>query len=376
MKAVYFTESLGNGSKGGGSLSSLDFLDCLLDNYSEVEVYHLGSFHNKNLPFKAQRVSRHLSVRKTSLRNVLRWIFYFLVDFRYRNVRIEHVQNDHLFVNSWPSCFHDLSVKVTSKRVILIMRGSVGFFSKSTSSEVQQKIYNDYKTWMEHYSDIIFVSRNIIAPWQDFLDWQKGVFYLPNTVDSEIIEHVKDQFPKGYVKDGINIVLVGSVQSRKNQAIIKLAADYFSTNRMVRFHIVGPISKSHGGIDIVKNLGNCTNVLFHGFQSNVRPFISGASICLLTSLAEASPRSLLSYIKLGKLVVSSNVDGNSEIIIDNRTGYLFNPEDGNELIEKLKLAINGRGQSILRKNAIAHYKLNYSKENQLKIFKEIFASIC
>lgn len=373
MKRVaYFTESFGDGSKGGGSLSSLDFVLLLKKQFDFIDVYHIGKCKIELDKVKFIRIKRPNNLKLNSIRNILKTIFFQFVELKYPKPKnlTEYTQ---VFINSWPSFFRDYAIVNKNLNSTIVLRGSTNFFdffNDNLSYDERRLLYTRDFTF---FQNIIFVSKNISSSWIEFLNYKGNYYYLPNTVDNSLKEFTVVKAEK-YTKDiCINILIVGSVQHRKNQAIIEYSVKRFiELNVNVIFHIVGSISKTHGGAEIRKNFIEFTNVVFHGHQENVMKFIQEADICLLTSKAEALPRSLLEYIKFGKLVVASNIDGNSEIIIDGETGFLFDPNDGIELFNIL-ISLIERIDSFdyIKLNAIQHYNKNYSRKAQENVFNEI-----
>jgi glycosyltransferase involved in cell wall biosynthesis len=64
-----------------------------------------------------------------------------------------------------------------------------------------------------------------------------------------------------------------------------------------------------------------------------------ADICVITSLFDNSPNTVYEAMALGKVVVASSVGGIPEIIGSKENGFLFDPKDVNDLVEKLEDAI-------------------------------------
>ena len=84
-----------------------------------------------------------------------------------------------------------------------------------------------------------------------------------------------------------------------------------------------------------------------------------ADICVIPSLFDNSPNTVYEAMALGKVVVASSVGGIPEIIGSKENGFLFDPIDVNDLVEKLgdaiKLVLKGECQ-FMRVNA--HKRIN------------------
>ncbi len=82
-----------------------------------------------------------------------------------------------------------------------------------------------------------------------------------------------------------------------------------------------------------------------------------ADICVIPSLFDNSPNTVYEAMANGKIVVASSVGGIPEIIGGIENGFLFDPSDINDFVEKLedaiKIVLNGECQ-IMRINAQQH----------------------
>src|SRR5262249_10253107 len=70
-------------------------------------------------------------------------------------------------------------------------------------------------------------------------------------------------------------------------------------------------------------------------QPDVSPFISSASVGVLTSVSEGFSNAILEYMCAGLPVVATNVGGNPEIVEDGESGFLVPVSDPASLAEKL-----------------------------------------
>tara|TARA_B100002051_G_C16734085_1_gene640090 strand:- start:446 stop:1597 length:1152 start_codon:yes stop_codon:yes gene_type:complete len=82
-----------------------------------------------------------------------------------------------------------------------------------------------------------------------------------------------------------------------------------------------------------------------------------ADICIIPSLFDNSPNTVYEAMANGKIVVASSVGGIPEIIGGVANGFIFDPSDINDFVEKLedaiKIVLNGECQ-IMRINAQQH----------------------
>ena len=63
-------------------------------------------------------------------------------------------------------------------------------------------------------------------------------------------------------------------------------------------------------------------------------------ICILSTFTEGISNSILEYMALGKPVIATRGGGTSEIVIDNKTGFLISPSNPEELTDKIEKLLN------------------------------------
>lgn len=75
---------------------------------------------------------------------------------------------------------------------------------------------------------------------------------------------------------------------------------------------------------------------FHGYQSDVRPFIENTHCFVLPSYHEGMANTNLESAATGRPVITSNISGCKEAVIDRVSGFLCGVKDANDLYEKMK----------------------------------------
>lgn len=75
---------------------------------------------------------------------------------------------------------------------------------------------------------------------------------------------------------------------------------------------------------------------YHGYQNDVRPFIEKAHCFVLPSWHEGMANTNLECGAMGRPIITSNIHGCLEAVIDGKTGYLVEKKNANDLYEKIK----------------------------------------
>jgi glycosyltransferase involved in cell wall biosynthesis len=89
-------------------------------------------------------------------------------------------------------------------------------------------------------------------------------------------------------------------------------------------------------------------IVFLGQRSNVESFINIFDVGVLLTNAkvhgEGISNSILEYMALGKPVIASRGGGTNEVIIENETGLLIDPNKKEQLIEKIDLLMKNKNR--------------------------------
>lgn len=75
---------------------------------------------------------------------------------------------------------------------------------------------------------------------------------------------------------------------------------------------------------------------YHGYQNDVRPFIEKAHCFVLPSWHEGMANTNLECGSMGRPIITSNIHGCLEAVVDGKTGYLVEKKNANDLYEKIK----------------------------------------
>jgi len=140
------------------------------------------------------------------------------------------------------------------------------------------------------------------------------------------------------------IPVIGTVCRLSPQKNIKLFIDMahslLKQGYDLKFMIIGDGPDRRNLENYAQSLGIRNRILFTGDQSDVRKFLSNMDIFVLTSSYEGMSNALMEAMATGLPVIASNVGGNSELIIDGKTGYLFQSNNLGQLVEKVAYLLN------------------------------------
>lgn len=158
----------------------------------------------------------------------------------------------------------------------------------------------------------------------------------------------------------IKLLFTGRLETRKGLQLIKDSyIDVLNISENIEFHFVGEYNN-----DIKEELNN-KRIFLHGELNHndlIKHYCS-SDIFIFPSIFDNSPNSLLEAMSASLPVVASNAPGVNEIIKDNENGLLFETNNKDAFIEKIKTLINNKElREKLAAKALADIKERFSPE--------------
>lgn len=157
----------------------------------------------------------------------------------------------------------------------------------------------------------------------------------------------------------INFLYTGRIMKEKGvdelfYAIEKISSKYNN----VMFHFVGFFEEKYE--NRIKDLEQRNLIKYYGFQNNVKPFIEECNCLILPSYHEGMSNSLLEAASMGRPLITSNIHGCKETVIDGESGLLVESENAEDLCEKIiqfielpydkKIKMGKEARSLMEKN--------------------------
>lgn len=139
-----------------------------------------------------------------------------------------------------------------------------------------------------------------------------------------------------YPEDGtIHFLFIGRIMREKGVDELLNAAERLKNDGVdVVVDIVGRFEDDYKVV--VETLDKCGIIKYHGYQSDVKPFIKQAHCFVLPSWHEGMANTLLECGAMGRPLITSNIHGCLEAVQDGVTGYLCKVKDVDDLYKKMK----------------------------------------
>lgn len=389
MKVVYLSNSIGNKSNGGSSLSGLRFLELLEAKFGQVT---LVTDEWRSPPRSTTQRTVELATLDMvpfgwSLKQIAKVFIFTVVNLgRKKTIEINVQHEDVLLVaNSFTTLIEKVAIKSQGKIIkVCVVRGdTTSFLYQSWGGSIQDPLEMP-RLFLKSFNALIYVSKTICNNWI-----ANGVnnanWYLPNSIDEKEVARIKasnlieTRNRLGMALDKFHIVVVGSIQERKGQDLFANIADQlFNLIKQVQVHFIGVVSSAYGGGRLVESLQRVGRgrYIIHGHKDNVLEYVHAADIAVSTSRSEAFPRTVAEYMAMGRAIISTRVAGADEMIKHKGNGLLIEIDDADGLIDGIRMLANNPETRILfGKEAEASYQRLYCAGRQLERFDEIFDEI-
>lgn len=103
------------------------------------------------------------------------------------------------------------------------------------------------------------------------------------------------------------------------------------------FHLVGGLDPNPDAVDPaeIESWTEKGDIIWHGAQADVRPFLSGMHVFVLPSYREGTPRTVLEAMATGRPIITTDVPGCRETVTDGDNGFLVPPRDKDALAQAM-----------------------------------------
>lgn len=183
-----------------------------------------------------------------------------------------------------------------------------------------------------------------------------------------------------------NVFVVGMVaafEPRKDyETLIKASVSMAESYNNIRFIYVGDGVNLKSSMEKVPAKLN-SQIIFLGRRSDIESIVNILDVGVLITNSKAHgegiSNSIIEYMALGKPVIATRGGGTNEIVIDSLNGYLIDPENAEQLEEKILLLMNDRalgkrlgkeGEKMIREK----FDLNIMTQKYVELYKNLINS--
>jgi|MTBAKSStandDraft_1061840.scaffolds.fasta_scaffold01661_14 glycosyltransferase involved in cell wall biosynthesis len=162
---------------------------------------------------------------------------------------------------------------------------------------------------------------------------------------------------------GFNYIIDAMVQ------LSRLSDDY-------KLFVLGEGGERQNLENKVKEYDLQDKVFFLGYRNKAYNYLKKFDVFVLPSLTEGLPITLLEAMQAGIPIIATRVGGVPEVINDGITGLLVDPENSDQLAQKISFIRNNPGISTKLGNAARHLSLErYSSKKMACKYREVYQGI-
>mgnify|MGYP000713458819 CR=1 FL=1 len=172
----------------------------------------------------------------------------------------------------------------------------------------------------------------------------------------------------------LNFLLVARLLESKGVRIYAEAASIIKIKHPnVVFTLVGKIDENPNAISksLLNEWIHSGDIDYLGHLPDVRGAIANCSVFVLPSYyREGTPRSILEAMSMGRAVITTDLPGCRETVVDGENGYLVKPKSVESLVEALNLFIDKPNLTLSmgrKSREIAEIKYDVHKVNKVMI---------
>ncbi|MHA1309604.1 MAG: glycosyltransferase family 4 protein [Candidatus Helarchaeota archaeon] len=203
---------------------------------------------------------------------------------------------------------------------------------------------------------------------------KKKIHHIPNFIDLTLLNKYNKELEKK-LGDKKFFIYIGRLEIEKNLFTLLRAFSYIIKEKPdLNLYIIGlgPLFnklikfKEELKLKNCKILGKITNKDKYTYLKNCKGLI-------LPSFYEIMPTVLLEAFAFKKPVIASSIPANKSLINDNSTGYLFDPNNIEQLINILRNILNNESKSnIIGENGYKILKNKFILNTQIKNILQVY----
>jgi glycosyltransferase involved in cell wall biosynthesis len=184
------------------------------------------------------------------------------------------------------------------------------------------------------------------------------------------------QTPLEMTKNKIMIGSIGNLYKTKGFEYFIKAADILTNEKKISatFIIIGEGSERKNLKNLIKKYNLENNFILAGEINEAAKLLKAFDIYICSSVKEGLPYSVLEAMQAELPIVTTNVGGIPEMIIDKKTGLLVKPTKAQDLANALEKIISDKNLATeLGKNAKQTANQNFSLEKMISETKKIYS---
>ncbi len=305
----------------------LDYINCLKSYGNDVFVMANGEGADYNVPFAKKIFSRENREARRMISRI-----------------VKEENFDVIIIHTTLAAFHiRLAVRRRNRpRIVNVVHGylfthGTRFLKKLCllSAEKLNRSKTDAIVVMNG-EDLKIAKRNRLTSGKVYFSRGMGVKPKPVTVE-------RDEFRRSLgVQSNFVLSFVGELSERKNQRfLIQAMPKIKELIPNAKLLLVGDGAERDSLKELSFDLGIARDVVFCGRRDDAGNFMNASDIYVSASKSEGLPFNIVEALYIGIPVVASYTKGQEDVIIDGESGYLYEPDNIEDFVERIRKLHDG-----------------------------------
>jgi glycosyltransferase involved in cell wall biosynthesis len=229
-----------------------------------------------------------------------------------------------------PNIYGSLASTILKMKQICNITGTgATFFEENFLSNLVKILYrfsvkNSYKVFFQNRSDLDFFVKNHLV--------KDNYELIPGSgVNIDEYPYLPDRKPINFT-----FLFLGRIMKIKGIDEYLIAAKNIKKNNpKINFYVAGFIEEQKYE-EIIKNYVDNGIIEYFGYRDDVKKMFEISTCLVLPSHGgEGIPNVVLEAAAYGKICLVSNVCGSTDVIVDYSNGFVFEPKNNEDLIDKM-----------------------------------------
>lgn len=271
-----------------------------------------------------------------------------------------------------------------------------GFHFYQGAGRIHNFIYHSVENFLSRMTDVIVTINHEDYRASKKMHEKKGSCLIPGVgLDREHFhETTEKQRHKAREKLGMDkkffLLGVGELRENKNPIVIIEALAFLKNSGAdvgdIRYGLLGAGRQEQDLRERADSLGVKENIVFYGYQSDVRPYLMAADVMVFPTIREGLGMAALEALAMGVPVLASDNRGTREYMQDGINGYVCrenSPEAYAGYILRMRAERKEWGENRERRAAIRRTTENFDRLNTAAVMKRVYedarnqcASLC
>jgi glycosyltransferase involved in cell wall biosynthesis len=235
---------------------------------------------------------------------------------------------------------------------------------------------NTIQSLMDSPSSIAFVapSRWLYKKAEKVIRERKNLYHIPNCQDASVFyPEDKLKLREKLNRNTGNKLQLFSIASRldnvhKNLPVVLKALKYKELDGRVQLNLVGDMGEDKGSLPLSVSLLPRTSD-----PELLRQYYAAADVTIIPSLIDNLPNTVMESLFCGTPVIGANRGGIPDMVVPGKSGWLFNPEDPDDLAKRILYCLDNKEELLqLQNNCSVWAQEIFSEEKQAKAYISFF----